>query len=172
MACEADNEKLTAAIEARVAELEDIWLTDPGSPFDEAQMRVAATRFKSLIPGYLEEDMPLELAMTAAALAATAIVDHPRKMIQIRRELGLHPQDHKVKSQLLRIGERFRVDVCVAMIRFLAIEMGITRQLTEDDFSAITKGRPLRYEEFPLLAFNYFRQEAARAIAAKTSHLN
>ncbi|OGD71120.1 hypothetical protein A3A84_04220 [Candidatus Collierbacteria bacterium RIFCSPLOWO2_01_FULL_50_23] len=172
MARETNKEKRTAAIEAKVAELIDIWSTDSGSPFDETQVLEAVARFKLLIPGYLEKDMSLELALTAAALAASAIVDHPRKMSQTCEELGLHSHDHNVESLLFRIGERFRVDVCAAMMCFLAQQMGITREITPGDFSAIIEGKPLTYEEFPILAFNYFRQEVDLAIAAKTPLLN
>ena len=53
MARETNKEKRTAAIEAKVAELIDIWSTDSGSPFDETQVLEAVARFKLLIPLYL-----------------------------------------------------------------------------------------------------------------------
>ena len=172
MAFETDKEKLAAAIAAKVAELKDIWSTDPGSPFAETQAKEAVAQFESLVPRYLESGLYLEMAMSGAALAATAIVDHPRKMIQTCEELGLHSYDHNVESQLFRIGEGFRVDTCTAMMYFLARQMGITRQLIPDDFYAIIEGEPLTYEEFPLLAVNYFLAEIERDIATKTTLLN
>lgn len=144
-------------IEARIAETKTAWITDPEIALNPSQVEIAISKLKELATQYAQEDMPVEVSLKVAELAALAIATHTRKVLEVCESQRVSNFDPYVSTILSNIGREIKIRACVQLVMSTAEELGFDpKSITLDEIESVFAGEP-QYETAALKAFQHFQ---------------